>query len=689
MRNFTLLLFCCLFSAGLFAQANIAVQVSSNVFTPKDITISLGDTVTWTNVQGFHNVNGTLATFPGNPDGFGNATAGAGWVYQYVFTEAGTYDYQCDPHVTLGMVGTVTVQSAAVVANIAITEIMYNPPESGADSLEFLEITNLDATATDLTGVVFTSGVDFTFPAYTLPANGIVILAVDSSAFVDTYGYTGDVFQWTGGALSNGGETIEISTSDSLNVIDAVTFDDAAPWPLGTDGDGASIVLCDVTSDNDDPANWDFARTSAGFSIAGIEVFANPGLQASCPAAGTTASFTTNQITVDESAGTVTVRVAIDNVDGTAGTITLVTSVASTATAGSDYTIGSTMQDYSATVGADTLVFTINIIDDADDENDETIGLSFTGAPTAPGQGMLTITIEDNDGITSVVEIDDIDDVNADGVGTSLGQDVSVTGTVYGINLRPQGLQFTLISDDNNGIGVFSDGDNFGYTLTEGDEVTVTGTVGQFNGLLQIEATDVSLQSMGNTLFAPTQVDDLGEDTESQLVVVEGVFTDLSGNDGGGSGDNLTFQTTAGNTITIRIDSDVTDIFGIEMFDLLGGNYRITGIGGQFDNSSPFLDGYQLLPRTAADISFVVGTDEPVWAAELTLAPNPVRAVLTVDLPVTAERIRLYDAAGRRLIDRPVNTTAPRLDLGRFTPGTYFLEIWSGGERVVRPVYKY
>ncbi|MGB3548871.1 MAG: plastocyanin/azurin family copper-binding protein, partial [Saprospiraceae bacterium] len=560
MRNFTLLLFCCLFSAGLFAQANVAVQVSSNVFTPEDVTISIGDTVTWTNVQGFHNVNGTLATFPGNPDGFGNSTAGAGWVYQYVFTEAGTYDYQCDPHVTLGMVGTVTVQSAAVVANIAITEIMYNPPESGMDSLEFLEITNLDATATDLTGVVFTNGIDFTFPAYTLPANGIVILAVDSSAFVDTYGYTGDVFQWTGGALSNGGETIEISTSDSLNVIDVVTFDDAAPWPLGTDGEGASIVLCDITSDNDDPANWDFARTSAGFSIAGIEVFANPGLQASCPAAGTTASFTTNQITVDESAGTVTVRVAIDNVDGTAGTITLITNVASTATAGSDYTIGSTMQDYSATVGADTLVFTINIIDDADDENDETIGLSFTGAPTAPGQGTLTITIEDNDGITSVVEIDDIDDINADGVGTSLGQDVSVTGTVYGINLRPQGLQFTLISDDNNGIGVFSDGDNFGYTLTEGDEVSVTGTVGQFNGLLQIEATDVSLQSVGNTLFAPTQVDDLGEDTESQLVVVEGVFTDLSGNDGGGSGDNLTFQTTAGNTITIRIDSDVTDI---------------------------------------------------------------------------------------------------------------------------------
>ncbi|MGB3545921.1 MAG: T9SS type A sorting domain-containing protein, partial [Saprospiraceae bacterium] len=170
---------------------------------------------------------------------------------------------------------------------------------------------------------------------------------------------------------------------------------------------------------------------------------------------------------------------------------------------------------------------------------------------------------------------------------------------------------------------------------------------------------------------------------------VEGVFTDLSGNDGGGSGDNLTFQTTAGNTITIRIDSDVTDIFGIEMFDLLGGNYRITGIGGQFDNSSPFLDGYQLLPRTAADIDFISGTDEPAWAAQLTLAPNPVRAVLTVDLPVTAERIRLYDAGGRRLIDQPVNTTAPRLDLGRFTPGTYFLEVWSGGERVVRPIYKY
>jgi len=47
-------------------------EVSSNVFTPADITVFVGETVQWNNVGGFHNVNGTLATYPNNPEGFGN-----------------------------------------------------------------------------------------------------------------------------------------------------------------------------------------------------------------------------------------------------------------------------------------------------------------------------------------------------------------------------------------------------------------------------------------------------------------------------------------------------------------------------------------------------------------------------------------------------------------------------------------
>ena len=44
---------------GLSAAAtNHQVQVGSNFFSPAVLSISVGDTVTWTQVSGTHNVNG-------------------------------------------------------------------------------------------------------------------------------------------------------------------------------------------------------------------------------------------------------------------------------------------------------------------------------------------------------------------------------------------------------------------------------------------------------------------------------------------------------------------------------------------------------------------------------------------------------------------------------------------------------
>ena len=37
------------------------------------------------------------------------------WTYSYVFDLAGTYDYHCDPHLGIGMIGSVNVQDANAV----------------------------------------------------------------------------------------------------------------------------------------------------------------------------------------------------------------------------------------------------------------------------------------------------------------------------------------------------------------------------------------------------------------------------------------------------------------------------------------------------------------------------------------------------------------------------------------------
>ena len=96
----------------IMAQTSHTVNVTSNVFTPDEITITAGDTVIWTNSQGSHNVNGTTSTFPSNPESFGNEV-GSGWTFSHVFTIPGTYDYQCDPHVSFGMTGQIIVEEAS------------------------------------------------------------------------------------------------------------------------------------------------------------------------------------------------------------------------------------------------------------------------------------------------------------------------------------------------------------------------------------------------------------------------------------------------------------------------------------------------------------------------------------------------------------------------------------------------
>lgn len=93
---------------NLHGQTTHNVAVTSNVFTPSQLTITAGDKVIWTNTQGSHNVNGSKSTFSSNPESFGN-NVGTGWTYEYTFNTAGTYDYQCDPHAGMGMTGKIVV----------------------------------------------------------------------------------------------------------------------------------------------------------------------------------------------------------------------------------------------------------------------------------------------------------------------------------------------------------------------------------------------------------------------------------------------------------------------------------------------------------------------------------------------------------------------------------------------------
>jgi plastocyanin len=89
----------------------VEIQLRSdggNRFTPDNVTIPLGTTVTWTWVGGFHDV--TAAGAPAFP-GSGNPVS-APHTFSHTFSSPGTYLYFCTVHgsASTGMRGTIVVQ---------------------------------------------------------------------------------------------------------------------------------------------------------------------------------------------------------------------------------------------------------------------------------------------------------------------------------------------------------------------------------------------------------------------------------------------------------------------------------------------------------------------------------------------------------------------------------------------------
>jgi len=98
----------------IHSQTLHVVEVSGFVFTPKNLTITVNDTVRWVNLGGFHNVGADDNSFTNGPPSFDN------WVYDNVFTSAGDNPYFCVTHGAqggIGMSGVVTVMNPVSVSD--------------------------------------------------------------------------------------------------------------------------------------------------------------------------------------------------------------------------------------------------------------------------------------------------------------------------------------------------------------------------------------------------------------------------------------------------------------------------------------------------------------------------------------------------------------------------------------------
>ncbi|PLX05373.1 MAG: hypothetical protein C0594_07650 [Marinilabiliales bacterium] len=157
------------------------------------------------------------------------------------------------------------------IKDIMITEIMYNSPESGTDTLEFFELYNNDTEAVDLLGYSFISGVDCSFDAITIQPGDFLVLAYDTVAV--NHFYNVESYKYTGG-LGNDGEAL-VLVDPFDRIVDSVFYDDNVDWP-DADGTGYSLEFCEYSMDNSVPDGWGLAALFVD-TIAGMDVFATPG----------------------------------------------------------------------------------------------------------------------------------------------------------------------------------------------------------------------------------------------------------------------------------------------------------------------------------------------------------------------------------------------------------------------------
>jgi len=93
-------------------------QAPKGLFVPETVTISVGDTVNWTNpgvithtvtFDPAQAITASDVSLPAGVAPFGSADMEEDATYSHTFTAKGTYKYVCKYHEAMGMVGTVIV----------------------------------------------------------------------------------------------------------------------------------------------------------------------------------------------------------------------------------------------------------------------------------------------------------------------------------------------------------------------------------------------------------------------------------------------------------------------------------------------------------------------------------------------------------------------------------------------------
>ena len=135
-------------------------------------------------------------------------------------------------------------------------------------------------------------------------------------------------------------------------------------------------------------------------------------------------------------------------------------------------------------------------------------------------------------------------------------------------------------------------------SCVRGDSITVSGTLVDYNGLLELNPTSAAfIHSNGNTLPTPQNVtpNQIGEATESELVQIDNVIFNSGGSLFTVGTHDFTSNSQSGK-IYIRSGHPLENSL------IPSGPVTLIGISSQYTFFVPATDGYQILPRDSSDI---------------------------------------------------------------------------------------
>lgn len=466
----TMLAIVLLFGASLsFAQTTFVIQVGpggTNTYSPANVTCTVGDTISFVWVSGFHptrTTNGTTIPVV-DMDGSGGVNS----VYKTKMLTAGTFPYECTAHG--GMGGIITVNAPVTNTPILTENFNYNLNDtlsqivgsgwaaiatvsnvnkipvtagltyatssaSGIGNAAAIKNTGQDA-GKAFTGTNVRSGnvyASFLMNVSAAQATGDYFFALFDSALNGT-NYRARTFIKSSGTgyrigISKSG-AVAVAGFNTTDLVFGTTYQVVIKYSIisGTANDSVKLFLNPVLGSSE-PAPTSVAVTtenditiSSTVGLGGIALRQGTNTNAPTlsldgiivgrtwaavtPLAVVNPSVKVNptSLTVNENAGTATVTLNITNPNATATSVDVKVK-GGTATAGSDYTF--TTQTVTFPANSTTAQsFTIPIIDDTAQESDETIILALrntTNSASIEADSILTITIPANDVVNPVV----------------------------------------------------------------------------------------------------------------------------------------------------------------------------------------------------------------------------------------------------------------------------------------------